>query len=64
MQWDTILWDAEVSEEDNEIRLSIEGTCSDIDERTFRQLKRDGVEVKTVKLSPERHRTETTRSFQ
>lgn len=60
MEWDTLLWNAEVTEEENEIRLSIEGTCNDIDEETCRQLKRDGSEVKKIKIGPKRAQTKAS----
>lgn len=53
MKWDSIIWDAELSDDENELRLSIEGACSDIDERTFRRLQEHGVEVDSISHKPE-----------
>lgn len=57
MEWDSIVWNAEIAEDDNELRLAMEGKCSNIDEGTFRQLQSRGIEVKNVKIEAEGTRT-------
>ncbi|TMT81469.1 hypothetical protein E2L06_15940 [Haloterrigena sp. H1] len=53
MKWDTIIWDAELSDDGNELHLSVEGACSEINEQTFRRLQEYGVEVESISLKPE-----------
>lgn len=53
MEWDSLVWHVETSEEENEIRLVIEGTCRSIDEDVFRQLQARGIEVNSVRIGPE-----------
>jgi len=53
MKWDSVIWNAELSDDGNELRISIEATCSEIDERTFRRLQEHGVKVESISFKPE-----------
>ncbi len=52
MEWNTLVWNASSDEEENELQLTIQGTCSDIDEDVFRQLRNQGVEVTSISIRP------------
>lgn len=58
MEWDTLVWNASSSEEENELQLTIQGTCSDIDEDVFRQLQNRGVEVTSISIRPKATKAE------
>lgn len=53
MKWDSLLWEAEFEEDENEIQITIEGACSGIDDRTIQRLEDEGVEVVSIKIRPE-----------
>lgn len=52
MEWDEIEWTAEVSKEENEIQLDLDGRCS-MDERLLERFEENNVVVTGVKLEPE-----------
>lgn len=54
-EWDTIAWHTEMSREDNQLDLSIEGTLEDVDGELFERLEAEGVEVKKIVVEPEGH---------
>jgi|GEM_PF-5156677 len=58
MQWDSVIWNAELSGDENELRISIEASCSEIDQRTFGRLQEHGVEVESISINPEGVRKE------
>ena len=50
--WDTLMWETEVSLEEKEIRVSIEGQISEIDDQVLRKLQDKDIVVDNVKLVP------------
>lgn len=51
--WDGIVWLTETAPESNEVRVHIEGKVSGVDDKMFRKLQENGVDVKQITLSPE-----------
>lgn len=50
--WDMLMWETEVSPEENGIHVSIEGRISDIDDEVLRKIQNNDVVVDNVKLVP------------
>lgn len=50
--WNTLMWETEVSSEENAIHVSIEGRIDEIDDQVIRKLQNTDVVVDNVKLVP------------
>lgn len=63
MEWDCLLWEAQVEEAKNEVRISIEADCTGIDDDWIKRFQEQGVEVSSIKIRPEGAAPRQRRSF-